>query len=153
MASTALGNGRVGEVVRLHIVYNAPRVNVPRAALAVGCLLAVLGLVVAASISVVEGPVICPFRAITGLPCPSCGLLRSANALLCGQMGAAFATNPLAAVFLLVVVPVGAVIWTARWWRGIVIRMELTGRERRIAWTVLIVVVAVNWAYVLATHA
>ena len=138
--------------MRLRILHDAPGFSVPRLAIAAGVVLAVLGSAVAVSISFTEGPVICPLRAVTGLPCPSCGLLRSTNAVLRGHVGAAFATNPLDTLFLLVVVPVMVVIWILRMWRGVAVLVELTRRERRTAWTLLIGAVALNWAYVLATH-
>lgn len=138
--------------MRVRIVRDAPGVRVPRLALVTGVVLAVLGLAVAASLSVTEGPVICPLRAVTGLPCPSCGLLRSTNAILLGHVGTAFATNPLDTLFLLVVVPVMIAVWAVRMWRRVAVIVEFTRRERRLAWTALIVAVAINWAYVLATH-
>ncbi len=60
--------------------------------------------------------------------------------------------NPLDTVFLLVVVPVMVAAWILRVWRKVAVLVELTRRERRVAWTLLIVAVALNWAYVLATH-
>jgi hypothetical protein len=39
---------------------------------------------------VANGPVLCPFRFITGLPCPGCGLTRSFCAMSRGQIVAAF---------------------------------------------------------------
>lgn len=51
-----------------------------------------------------EGVVVCPFRRLTTLPCPGCGLTTSLVALLRGDFGAAVATHPLsilALVFLL----------------------------------------------------
>jgi hypothetical protein len=36
------------------------------------------------------GPVLCPFRFVTGLPCPGCGLTRSFCAMSSGQFLAAF---------------------------------------------------------------
>ncbi len=134
------------------MIYDAPGIRVPRTAVAAGVVLAVLGLAVAASISISEGPVICPLRAVTGLPCPSCGMLRSANAVLHGHVGIAFTTNPLDTLFLLVVVPAMVVMWAVRVLRRVAVLVELTRRERRVAWTALIVAVALNWAYVLATH-
>jgi hypothetical protein len=38
----------------------------------------------------------CPFRSITGIPCPTCGTTRAAVALLNGRVGDALAINPLA---------------------------------------------------------
>jgi Protein of unknown function (DUF2752) len=38
----------------------------------------------------------CPFRRLTGIPCPTCGTTRAAVALLGGHLGAALALNPLA---------------------------------------------------------
>ncbi|MBZ5589133.1 MAG: DUF2752 domain-containing protein [Acidobacteriia bacterium] len=40
----------------------------------------------------------CPFRVLTGIPCPTCGTTHAAVALMHGQLGAAFAANPLATV-------------------------------------------------------
>lgn len=37
------------------------------------------------------GPVLCPFRLLTGLPCPGCGLTRSFCAMAQGQWGDAIA--------------------------------------------------------------
>lgn len=36
----------------------------------------------------------CPLRTLTGVPCPACGLTTAAVALVRGQVGAAFAANP-----------------------------------------------------------
>lgn len=60
-----------------------------------------------------DGPVVCPFRLLTGLPCPGCGLTRSWVCLLHGEWQHAVAANafgPAAVlgVLLLVVVSVRA---------------------------------------------
>jgi hypothetical protein len=44
---------------------------------------------------------ICPFRAITGLPCPGCFMTTSIDELFRGQVGAAFRTHAFAPLFLL----------------------------------------------------
>lgn len=46
-------------------------------------------------------PVLCPFRRLTGLPCPGCGGTHAFVAMAHGQFSAAWGYNPLAvAVFL-----------------------------------------------------
>lgn len=58
-----------------------------------------------------EGPVICPFRRLTGLPCPGCGLTRSWTYLVHGRVGDSFAVHPFGPLFLAaVVVLVGFVV-------------------------------------------
>lgn len=52
----------------------------------------------------------CPFRAVTGWECPFCGGTRLGSALLHGDVGAAFAYNPLVFVSLVVGVVVG-LLW------------------------------------------
>ncbi len=42
----------------------------------------------------------CPVRYLTGLYCPGCGSLRALHALLHGELGRAFAMNPLMIVTL-----------------------------------------------------
>lgn len=42
-----------------------------------------------------RGPVLCPFRRLTGLPCPTCGLTRSWIAALHGRLGESVALHPL----------------------------------------------------------
>ena len=38
---------------------------------------------------------VCPFRAVTGVPCPCCGITRAWQALLQGRVGQAFSLHPL----------------------------------------------------------
>jgi hypothetical protein len=61
-----------------------------------------------------DGPVVCLFRRVTGLPCPSCGLTRSFCAMSHGDLRSAGAYHPLgpllfglicASLVLLVVAP------------------------------------------------
>ncbi len=62
-----------------------------------------------------DGPVICPFRRLTGLPCPGCGLTRSWVYLAHGQWHDGFTAHPFgivavaAAVALVVAVVVALV--------------------------------------------
>lgn len=51
-----------------------------------------------------DGPVICPFRRLTGLPCPGCGLTRSWVDLAHGQLGASFVQHPFGWLLMLAVI-------------------------------------------------
>lgn len=50
-----------------------------------------------------SGPVLCPFRLLTGLPCPGCGLTRSWVHLVHGGWSEGLAANPFGAVSLVAV--------------------------------------------------
>ena len=62
-----------------------------------------------------DGPILCPFRALTGLPCPFCGTTRSLFALGHGDVAASLDFTPLgvavaAAAIVVLVVLAAAVI-------------------------------------------
>ena len=76
----------------------------------------------------------CPVRALTGIPCPLCGMTTSVEATVRGDLTDAFAANPagpplLAAALVLLLVRTRRLA-LARWW--------------------LVAVVATVWAYELA---
>lgn len=50
------------------------------------------------------GPPLCPFRALTGLPCPGCGLTRSLVALAHGDLAASLFFHPLGLLLALALV-------------------------------------------------
>ena len=59
----------------------------------------------------------CPFKTVTGFPCPGCGGMRALDAMLRGRIGEALSINPLSC--LLIVAYVAACIWlSADWIRG-----------------------------------
>ena len=56
-----------------------------------------IGLIAAAAASSVTGvhpTLICPLRALTGIPCPLCGMTTSIEATVHGEPSAALAANP-----------------------------------------------------------
>ena len=124
----------------------------PRAALLTGALLLALGVVAAALPGIENGPVVCPFRAVTGLPCPTCGLTRVAHSLMRGDLGRALAINPFDSLFFLVAVPLFAGLWVANLTVGFAVRISMSRAERRVAWALLVAAALANWAYVLMTH-
>ena len=98
----------------------------------------------------VESPVTCPFRVVTGLPCPTCGTVRAAALLMRGEFSSALSLNPLSVVLLLVAVPATLVLMLANRVWGFAVDVTASSAERRAAWAVLAAVVLANWVYVLS---
>ena len=46
-------------------------------------------------------PIGCPFKTITGIPCPGCGGIRAVQSLFKGEIWIALYTNPLSCIFCL----------------------------------------------------
>ena len=87
------------------------RTPVTTQVVAVGATAALAAAFVISPGHVEDGPVICPFRRLTGLPCPGCGLTRSWVYLAHGQVRDALAAHPFGAVAALAaLVLVGAVV-------------------------------------------
>ena len=89
---------------------------------------------------------LCLFRNATGLPCPTCGSTRAALAVADGRLLDAVVLNPLMTVAILV-----GVVWlTIR--VGFVRRIELdlTRPARGLAWGAMALLLAANWAWVIA---
>lgn len=79
--------------------------------------LGVGGLVVAALLpagGIEDGPILCPFRFLTGLPCPGCGLTRSWVYLMHGDLGSALASNWFGPVLIVAVLALTLVTVRAR---------------------------------------
>jgi hypothetical protein len=93
----------------------------------------------------------CPFLAVTGSPCLTCGATRCAIALSHGNFAAAWQWNPLALVALCGVALFdlyAAVVLLARLPRLRLI--DWTVREKNAARIGAIALIAVNWIYLLA---
>jgi hypothetical protein len=84
----------------------------------------------------------CPFLAMTGIPCPTCGTTRAALALSHGQIADAFAANPLATTALVLLLP-AAVVSVVRQ------RVATPARARRVLAWCGGVLVLLNWGYLL----
>jgi Protein of unknown function (DUF2752) len=83
----------------------------PSVTVVAGLGLACLAAAVATDPDAVEaGPVICPFRLATGLPCPGCGLTRSWVFLTHGRWAEAMAANPFGLVAMVAVVVLGCAV-------------------------------------------
>lgn len=93
--------------------------------------------------------VICPFRALTGIACPTCGGTRALVAAAHGELGAALRLNPLvalAATGLMAWIPLSAAWFAGRWPRPDLDRWipALGGVAARIG----AALVAANWLWV-----
>ena len=87
----------------------------------------------------------CPFRAITGIPCPTCGSTHAAVALMHGRLGAALAANPLATFAGIAFFAGGlaAPVWAALRWPVLDVPAPLP-RWLRAA---IVATIVANWAW------
>lgn len=98
-----------------------------------------------------SGPVICPFRLLTGKPCPFCGSTRALGALSGGDLVAAWQNNPLTVTLvplavLVLVQPQLATRFSA-WFAG-----QFSKRSRLEVVTVIGVLLVLIWTWNIATR-
>lgn len=95
----------------------------------------------------VDGPVLCPLRLLTGVPCPACGLTTSFTELAGGHLGAATTAAPagplLFALFAAVAVVLVVLLTRRRRLTGI----RPHGGAAVAAYAALAVAAAVSWVY------
>jgi hypothetical protein len=97
---------------------------------------------------------VCPFRTVTGYPCLTCGATRCAIAFSHGHLSMAWSWNPLAFIALCSVALFdlyAAVILLARGPRLRVI--DWTRAEKNAVRIAVVMLILVNWAYLLAHRA
>lgn len=95
----------------------------------------------------------CPFLALTGWPCVSCGATRSTLAFLHGDFLSALRWNPLAAVAFCALIAFdiyAAIVLFGRMPRLRIVDWTVT--EKRLVRIVAIGSLALNWIYLLAHH-
>lgn len=97
--------------------------------------------------SIEDGPVICPFRRLTGLPCPGCGLTRSWVYGVHGWWRDAFAAHLFGPLLAVVVLALAVAVVRAR-----VRRTAAPSFDRLVKNPVAVVVVVawLGWAVVRA---
>jgi hypothetical protein len=96
----------------------------------------------------------CPFRAVTGYPCLTCGATRCTIAFLHGNLPLAWSWNPLAFCALCAVAlfdVYALIVLAARAPRLRVI--DWTSRETNAVRLAVIAVILANWAYLVTHHA
>jgi hypothetical protein len=88
---------------------------------------------------------LCLIKHVTGVPCPTCGFTRGALSFIHGHIAQAWLYNPLLYSVLALFFAATAVrIISAR-----SLRINLTGKERSVAWILAGVLFFANWVYVI----
>lgn len=90
---------------------------------------------------------LCPFKTLTGLPCPSCGVTRAIMAMTRFDLGGAFAMNPLAVLGAFggaLYLGYAAIVLAARLPR---FRPRLAARDMTVARVVTVLAISANWVY------
>jgi hypothetical protein len=95
----------------------------------------------------------CLFRRLTGVPCPTCGLIRSLRLLAAGRLYAAWLQQPLVTVALVVLAAGSAYAAAAVLFNRPRARLErVSHRAKRVMLVLLITLVLVNWAYLIGAN-
>jgi hypothetical protein len=90
----------------------------------------------------------CPFRALTGIPCPICGATRAGICLAQFQWSRAFFENPLFFLLYMTLIAWGLFSLTflpAHKMQSI----KLNNREKKLAYKLLVFMLLLNWAYLI----
>ena len=108
-------------------------------------------LIAVVTVSLLTGtqPVLCTFRMLTGIPCPSCGSTRGELLLLEGDLLGAFLMNPLVMITLAAV----AAVLTLRLLFGLKVKWNLGRTERWVYLALGIAALLANWAWIVSWHA
>ncbi|MBW1972724.1 MAG: hypothetical protein DRG20_05945 [Deltaproteobacteria bacterium] len=94
---------------------------------------------------------ICPFHALTGHPCPTCGMTRSFIFMSKGNFKDAFFINPLGAfLFIFAVLYVIYAAYVIIFKKGR-IRIKVSKREAKIIRCLAVAIILLNWIYLLLT--
>ncbi len=95
-------------------------------------------------------PYLCPFKALTGLPCATCGMTHAFVYLAHGSPRAALAASPLGALLA-----AGAWAFAAADAVRLALALPLPAPDRRLARTLTIgglIALLANWAFLVVAH-
>ncbi len=89
---------------------------------------------------------VCPLRAVTGVPCPLCGGTTAATHLAAGRLGEAAAANPLVPVLAVLTLAM-AVVMVLRWRRRLPPARPLSPAAARALGVALVAAGAAAWTF------
>lgn len=89
------------------------------------------------------GPVLCPWRLLTGYPCPGCGGIRAVGAISTGQFDQAWLLNPVAFLVCSVVL-----VWAFRITPLIKFAQQASIRFRSQSFAIQVITMALLYAFV-----
>ncbi len=94
--------------------------------------------------------VICPARRLFHIPCPACGTTRAVFALIRGDVLGAFAYQPLMTLVVMFV-GIGWGVNLVRLWCGkdVLCPVPCSGFRAKLFWSAFLILLLLNWAYVL----
>lgn len=95
----------------------------------------------------VDGPVLCPLRLLTGVPCPACGLTTSFTELAGGHLGAAVSASPLGPALFAVFAVAAVVLVVLLSRRQRIDGLRLRGGRLWTSYAILAAVVVASWVY------
>ena len=90
-----------------------------------------------------DGPVLCPWRLLTGYPCPGCGGIRAMGAISTGQFEQAWLLNPVAFLVCGVVL-----VWAFRITPLIKIAQQASIKFAQQAFAIQVITMALLYAFV-----
>ncbi len=94
-------------------------------------------------------PILCPFRSLTGIPCPTCGGTRALAALSIGDLGAAIRFNPLVALSAMGILAGAGASLAQRLAGWPALRLRIEPREEILWRAAAVILILANWAYLL----
>lgn len=106
----------------------------------------------AAGLVLMTGPLpemVCPFRGMTGLPCPTCGATRAGLALVSGDILLALRMNPPAAVALLGLAPYVAYALVVAWLDWPRLRVRFSAADWLLCRGAVLASVVATWAFLI----
>ena len=92
----------------------------------------------------------CPFKALTGWPCVTCGATRMVDAFVHGRLEAGVRLNPLLAAIAIGGVPLVMYAWTAILLRTPRIRLSVSPAAATALRTAAWLAIAANWVFLIA---